>query len=61
MDSFTFGKGRKKKLVNALQNEKSTAEERKRFILKCASGGFARGGPNKTKITLAPVSFLKDK
>lgn len=61
MASFTFGKGSSKRPKNALQSEKSTAEDRKRFILKCASGGFARGGPNKNKVTLAPLSFMKDK
>ena len=61
MERFSFGNGSKKRPKNALQNETSTAEDRKRFILKCASGGFARGGPAKNKVSLAPVSFLKDK
>lgn len=61
MGNFKFGKGGNNRPKNVLQSEKSTLEERKRFILKCASGGFAHGGPRKNKVSLAPVSFLKDK
>ena len=61
MTDFTFGKGKRKTYKEPVQTEKEIVEHRKRFLLKCASGGFARGGPNKSKISLAPVSFLKDK
>lgn len=61
MQRITFGKGGRKLPKNALQNENATPEQRKRFILKCASGGFARGNNNKPKVTLAPVPSLKDK
>lgn len=61
MTNFTFGKGTSKRPKNPLQSEKATAEQRKRFILKCASGGFARGGPSSNKVTLPTLSFMKDK
>lgn len=61
MTDFVFGAGKHKRPKNVLQSEKSTAEERKRFILKCASGGFARGGPSSNKVTLPTLSFMKDK
>lgn len=34
-------------------------EYRKRFILKCASGGFGRGSTPKAKVTLAKMSWDK--
>jgi hypothetical protein len=52
-------KGPKKPLLNPLQRKDSTPEERKRFILKSASGGFGYGSRVKPKITLAPVPSLE--
>ena len=51
-------KGPRKPLLNPLQRKDSTREERKRFILKSASGGFGYGSRIKPKITLAPVPSL---
>lgn len=37
----------------------SDPEYRKRFMLKCASGGFGRGSTPKAKVTLAKMSWDK--
>lgn len=52
-------KGPKKPLLNPLQRTDSTPEERKRFILKSAGGGFGYGSRPKPKVTLAPVPSLE--
>lgn len=56
MERLNFGK--KKPKLNPFQRETSTSEARKRFMMKCLSGGFGDHARIKPKITLAPVPSL---